>query len=37
MSKSEPIELLPDNEARDIHMFKGRLFEPPKTLRKAKK
>ena len=37
MFKSEPIELLPDNEARDIHMFKGRLFEPPKTLSKAKK
>ena len=27
--RSEPIELLPDNEAREIHMFKGRLFEPP--------
>ena len=24
--KSEPVELLPDNEARDIHMYKGRLF-----------
>lgn len=24
--KSEALELLPDNEARDIHMLKGRLF-----------
>lgn len=24
--KSEPVDLLPDNEARDIHMYKGRLF-----------
>lgn len=31
--KSEPVELLPDNEARDIHMYKGRLFEPPKSKR----
>lgn len=28
--KSEAVELLPDNEAREIHMYKGRLFEPPK-------
>jgi hypothetical protein len=26
--KFEPVELLPDNEARDIHMYKGRLFKP---------
>lgn len=29
--KSEPVELLPDSEARDIHMYKGRLFEPPQV------
>jgi hypothetical protein len=27
MFKSEPVELLPDNEPRDIHMYKGRLFK----------
>lgn len=37
MFKSEPVELLPDNEARDIHMFKGRLFEPPQLPGKARK
>ena len=37
MFKSEAVELLPDNEARDIHMFKGRLFEPPHLPGKAGK
>jgi hypothetical protein len=29
MFKSESVELLPDNEPRDIHMYKGRLFALP--------
>ena len=37
MVKSEPLELLPDNETRDIHMFRGRLFEPPRLPGKAGK
>src|SRR5690606_6648869 len=31
--KSEPVELLPDSEAREIHMFKGPLFEAPEARR----
>lgn len=29
--KTESVALLPDNEARDIHMYKGRLFGPAES------
>ena len=35
--KSESVELLPDNEAREIHMYKGHVFEAPQLPTKAKK